>query len=94
MTIFTDKLDEIKENGMKSITAEKLRLDHEPVAILWSNTKPEEALQIKPQGYSCIMPFFAQVVMNGKRLQYSTVRVMAAQVLAQGLALETATTMH
>ena len=37
-------------NEMKSITTEKLRIDHEPVAILWSNTKPEGALQIKPHG--------------------------------------------
>jgi uncharacterized protein (DUF169 family) len=51
---------------MKSITAEKLRLAHEPVAILWSNTKPEGALQIKPHGQSCIMPFFAQVATKGK----------------------------
>ena len=51
---------------MKSITAEKLRLDHEPVAILWSNTKPEGALQIKPHGFGCIMPFFAHVAMKGK----------------------------
>jgi hypothetical protein len=44
---------------MKSITAEKLRLDFGPVAILWSNVKPEGALQIKPHGQTCIMPFFA-----------------------------------
>jgi uncharacterized protein (DUF169 family) len=51
---------------MKSITAEKLRLDQEPVAILWSNVKPEGALQIKPHGFGCIMPFFAHVAMKGK----------------------------
>ena len=51
---------------MKSITAEKLRLDYGPVAILWSNAKPEGALQIKPHGQTCIMPFFAQVVTRGK----------------------------
>ncbi len=51
---------------MKSITAEKLLLDHEPVAILWSDTKPEGALQIKPHVQTCIMPFFAQVVTKGK----------------------------
>ena len=51
---------------MKSITAEKLRLDYEPVAILWSNTKPVGALQIKPHGQTCIMPFFAQVAVKGK----------------------------
>jgi uncharacterized protein (DUF169 family) len=51
---------------MKSITAEKLRLDYKPVAILWSNTKSEGALQIKPYAQTCIMPFFAQVVTKGK----------------------------
>ena len=51
---------------MKSITAEKLRLDYEPVAILWSNTRPGGALQIKPHGQTCIMPFFAQVATKGK----------------------------
>ena len=51
---------------MKSITAEKLRLDQEPVAILWSNIKPDGALQIKPHGFGCIMPFFAHVAMKGK----------------------------
>ena len=62
-----DGLDEIiRGQGMKSITAEKLLLDHEPVAILWSNTKPEGALQIKPHGFGCIMPFFAHVAMKGK----------------------------
>ncbi len=51
---------------MKSVTAEKLGLTYEPVAILWSNTKPEGALQIKPHGQTCIMPFFAQVATKGK----------------------------
>jgi uncharacterized protein (DUF169 family) len=51
---------------MKSITAEKLQLDYEPVAILWSTTKPEGALQIKPHGQTCIMPYFAQVATKGK----------------------------
>ena len=51
---------------MRSITAEKLRLEYGPVAILWSDTKPEGALQVKPHGQSCIMPFFAQVVTKGK----------------------------
>jgi len=51
---------------MKSTIAEKLRLDYEPVAILWSNIKPEGALQMKPHAQTCIMPFFAQVVAKGK----------------------------
>jgi hypothetical protein len=49
---------------MKSIIAKKLGLDHEPVAILWSNTKPGGALQIKPHGQTCIMPFFVQIAKN------------------------------
>jgi len=51
---------------MKSITAEKLGLAYEPVAILWSDTKPVGALRIKPGAQTCIMPFFAQVVTRGK----------------------------
>jgi uncharacterized protein (DUF169 family) len=51
---------------MKSITAEKLRLAFEPVAILWSNTRPEGVLQIKSHTQTCIMPFFAQVVTKKK----------------------------
>ncbi len=55
---------------MKSTTAEKLRLDYEPVAIVWSNTKPEGALQIKPHTQTCIMPFFAQVATKGKTVVF------------------------
>jgi uncharacterized protein (DUF169 family) len=51
---------------MKSITAEKARLAFRPVAILWSNTKPEGALEIKPGARTCIMPFFAQVLTRGR----------------------------
>ncbi len=55
---------------MKSITAEKLGLDYGPVAILWSDTKPDGALQIKPHAQTCIMPFFAQVVTKGKTVVF------------------------
>ena len=55
---------------MKSSTAEKLRLDYEPVAILWSDVKPQGALQIKPHAQACIMPFFAQVVTKGKTVVF------------------------
>jgi uncharacterized protein (DUF169 family) len=51
---------------MKSITAEKAGLAYEPVAILWSDTKPAGALQIRPGARTCIMPFFAQVVTRNK----------------------------
>ena len=55
---------------MKSLTAEKLGLCYEPVAILWSNTRPGGALQIKPHGQTCIMPFFAQVATKGKTVVF------------------------
>jgi hypothetical protein len=51
---------------MKSITAQKARLAFNPVAILWSDTKPEGALRIKPGAMTCIMPFFASVLTKGK----------------------------
>ncbi len=51
---------------MQSITARKLRPEYGPVAILWSDTKPDDALQMKPNARGCIMPFFAQVAMKGK----------------------------
>ncbi len=55
---------------MESITAEKLKCDYGPVAILWSNIKPDGALQIKPHVQTCIMPFFAQVVTKGKTVVF------------------------
>ncbi|HXX54477.1 MAG TPA: DUF169 domain-containing protein, partial [Methanoregula sp.] len=51
---------------MRSITAEKLNLAYDPVAVLWTDAKPEGALQIKPHGHGCIMPFFAQVATRKK----------------------------
>ena len=77
---------------MKSITADKLRLDHEPVAILWSNTKPGGALQIKPHGQTCIMPFFAQVAMKGKTAVFDR-ETYGCPVPVQALVLATGTMM-
>ena len=51
---------------MRSIIAEKAHLAYKPVAVLWSDKKPEDALQIKPGAQTCIMPFFAQVLTKGK----------------------------
>ena len=51
---------------MNSIVAQKAGLAFQPVAILWSDTRPEKPLQIKPGARTCIMPFFAQVLTKGK----------------------------
>lgn len=55
---------------MKSIIAQKAGLRYEPVAILWSNTKPEGALQPKPQTSGCVMNFIAQALTKGKTVVF------------------------
>ncbi|HTY14458.1 MAG TPA: DUF169 domain-containing protein [Methanoregulaceae archaeon] len=49
---------------MESIIAEKCRLDYGPVGIMWSDTKPDDSLQLKKGANLCIMYLFAQVVTN------------------------------
>jgi hypothetical protein len=49
---------------MKSLIAEKCRLDYGPVGIVWSEVKPDHALQLKSGANLCIMYLFAQVVTN------------------------------
>lgn len=55
---------------MKSIVAQKVGLRYEPVALLWSNTKPEGALQPKPQTIGCVMNFIAQALIKGKTVVF------------------------
>jgi hypothetical protein len=55
---------------MKSIVAQKAGLTYEPVAILWSNTKPEGALQPKPHTVGCVMNFIAQALIKGKTVVF------------------------
>jgi len=55
---------------MKSIVAEKAGLKYEPVALLWSNTKPEGAIQPKPHANGCVMNFIAQALIKGKTVVF------------------------
>lgn len=45
---------------MKSKLAEKLGLKHNPVAILWSDDKPEDAKHFAEGRWGCVMSLFAQ----------------------------------
>ncbi len=49
---------------MKSTVAELLKLRFLPVAILWSNEKPEKALQFVPGRRGCLMSLFAQAALG------------------------------
>jgi len=44
---------------MESVMAKVIALKHEPVAIVFTNTKPEGALQFKEGKFGCIMAMFA-----------------------------------
>lgn len=49
-----------------SDVAKKAGLQTEPVAIVWSDTKPEHALEIRPGTWACLMWYYAKVVLDGK----------------------------
>ena len=48
------------ERRMKSKIVEALRLQYEPVAVLWSDEKPEKALQFAPDRWGCVMWLVSQ----------------------------------
>ncbi|MFH0966911.1 MAG: DUF169 domain-containing protein, partial [Methanobacteriota archaeon] len=52
--------------AITSEIAKKAGLKNEPVAIVWSNTKPEDALEIRPGTWACIMWYYAKAVLDGK----------------------------
>jgi uncharacterized protein (DUF169 family) len=45
---------------MNSNIASSLHLKHQPVALLWTNDKPDDALQFHQDKWGCIMAMFAQ----------------------------------
>jgi uncharacterized protein (DUF169 family) len=49
---------------MESAVAAALRLRHEPVALLWTDEKPVDALQFQHQKWGCVMAMFAQAALG------------------------------
>ncbi len=51
---------------MKSTIVENLRPEFEPVAVLWSNTIPDDAIQFKKGKFGCILYLLAEAARQGK----------------------------
>ena len=52
--------------AIMSEIAKKSGLTTEPVAIVWSNEKPEDALEIRPGTWACLMWYYAKAALDGK----------------------------
>ena len=51
---------------MESQIAAALQLKYSPVAILWTDEKPEGAMQFAPGRWGCVMAAFAAAASQGK----------------------------
>jgi len=51
---------------MKSMIVTNLRPVFEPVALVWSNTIPDDALQFKKGKFGCNLYLFAEAAQGGK----------------------------
>ncbi|MFO7654174.1 MAG: DUF169 domain-containing protein [Candidatus Krumholzibacteriia bacterium] len=51
---------------MESRIARTLNLRHQPVAVLWTDERPSDALQFTPGRWGCVMASFAAVAARGK----------------------------
>jgi len=51
---------------MKSAIAQAINLQPEPVALLLTDTRPNEAIQFEPGRWGCVMSMFGAVATNGK----------------------------
>ncbi|MGA3245586.1 MAG: DUF169 domain-containing protein [Bacteroidota bacterium] len=49
---------------MQSVAAAALRLEHEPVALMWTDERPEQALQYHHEKWGCVMAMFAQAALG------------------------------
>jgi len=51
---------------MKSVIVANFRPEFEPVAVVWSNTIPDDALQFNKNKFGCILYLFAEAARRGK----------------------------
>ena len=51
---------------MNSKAAVALRLKYDPVALLWTNERPAQAIQFQEGKWGCVMAMFAQAAVGGK----------------------------
>ncbi len=51
---------------MESKIVKNLKPEYEPVAVVWSDTLPENTLQFKSGKYGCILNLFAEAARRGK----------------------------
>lgn len=50
---------------MKSVIAEAIELETQPIALIWANQAPEGATQFKPQRWGCVVSLFAAAATRG-----------------------------
>ncbi len=51
---------------MESVIVKNLQPEFEPVAVVWSNTLPDDTLQFKSGKFGCILYLFAEAARRGK----------------------------
>jgi uncharacterized protein (DUF169 family) len=51
---------------MESAIVKNLQPKFEPVAVVWSNTIPDDAIQFKKGKFGCILYLFAEAARRGK----------------------------
>ena len=55
-----------KVENMESAIVRNLQPEFEPVAVLWSNSIPDDAFQFKKGRFGCILYLFAEAARRGK----------------------------
>ena len=51
---------------MESVIARNLQPEFAPVAVVWSNTIPDDALQFKKEKFGCTLYLFAEASRRGR----------------------------